>query len=118
MAYEEFMEALKEELLKKRAELRANIDNELNELRGEEGHHLADMEDLASDTSDSSAAFQILELEAAEFEEIDLALEKIDEGTYGLCEECGETIGLERLKALPFATLCIDCKRREERFRR
>jgi RNA polymerase-binding protein DksA len=46
---------------------------------------------------------------------IDAALKKIEDGTYGTCESCGEPIGEERLEAMPWATLCIDCKRREER---
>jgi len=42
------------------------------------------------------------------------ALARIEDGTYGKCEECGETIGLERLKARPVTTLCIDCKSLQE----
>jgi len=45
---------------------------------------------------------------------IDAALRRIAAGTYGTCENCGEPIGEERLEAMPWATLCIDCKRREE----
>ena len=45
--------------------------------------------------------------------EIDAALERIDAGTYGNCANCGAEIPTERLEALPYATLCIDCKRRE-----
>lgn len=43
-------------------------------------------------------------------EEIDRALEKLDAGTYGVCEKCGENIPKERLKALPYASLCVRCK--------
>jgi DnaK suppressor protein len=46
---------------------------------------------------------------------IDGALERLDAGTYGKCESCGQQISGERLEALPYATKCIDCKRREER---
>ena len=42
------------------------------------------------------------------------AIDRIDDGTYGKCEECGEIIGLERLKARPVTTLCIDCKSLQE----
>ena len=45
--------------------------------------------------------------------EIDAALERIDAGTYGTCANCGAEIPTERLEALPHATLCIECKRRE-----
>jgi DnaK suppressor protein len=46
----------------------------------------------------------------ASVEEIDKALAKIDAGTYGVCEKCGENIPKERLKALPYAALCVKCK--------
>jgi RNA polymerase-binding protein DksA len=47
--------------------------------------------------------------------EIDAALARIDAGTYGICVRCGKPIGQERLEALPWATLCIDDKRKQER---
>ena len=46
----------------------------------------------------------------AAVEEIDRALEKMDVGTYGVCEKCGEKIPKERLRALPYASLCVKCK--------
>jgi DnaK suppressor protein len=46
---------------------------------------------------------------------IDAALGRIDAGTYGQCVNCGAQIPEERLEAMPWATLCIDCKRKEER---
>jgi RNA polymerase-binding protein DksA len=46
---------------------------------------------------------------------IDAALERIDAGTYGTCMTCGRPIGDDRLEAIPYATQCIDCRRREER---
>jgi RNA polymerase-binding transcription factor len=46
---------------------------------------------------------------------IDAALARIDAGTYGICVNCGSQIAPERLEAMPWATLCIDCKRKEER---
>lgn len=46
----------------------------------------------------------------AAIEEIDRALEKMEKGTYGLCEHCGNPIAEARLEALPFAALCVSCK--------
>jgi DnaK suppressor protein len=46
---------------------------------------------------------------------IDAALRRIEDGTYGSCENCGKPISPERLEAMPWATLCIDCKRLAER---
>jgi DnaK suppressor protein len=47
--------------------------------------------------------------------EIDAALQRIDEGTYGTCVRCGTTIAEGRLEAVPYATMCIECKRLDER---
>ena len=47
--------------------------------------------------------------------EINAALRRIDEGTYGTCVRCGSTIAKERLEAMPYATMCIECKRVDER---
>lgn len=49
--------------------------------------------------------------------EVEAALERMDAGEYGTCANCGAAIERERLKALPYATLCMDCKRGEERRR-
>ena len=50
-------------------------------------------------------------------DQITRALRRIDEGSYGTCERCGQPIDAARVKALPHASLCLDCKRREERTR-
>ena len=52
----------------------------------------------------------ILQNSEAEIVDIDIALEKIENGTYGQCEECDGEIKIQRLKALPFARQCIECK--------
>jgi DnaK suppressor protein len=49
---------------------------------------------------------------AAALAEVDRALEKVDEGTYGLCDDCGQAISSERLEAMPSATLCVTCSAR------
>ena len=49
---------------------------------------------------------------AAALAEVDRALAKVDEGSYGLCDECGRPIGSERLEAIPAATLCVTCSAR------
>ncbi len=112
---EDFSKELRRMLIERREQIQGNINLELNDLKGAEGHHLADMEDLASDTSDEATAFRIIEIEQASLTQIEKALLLIEEGEYGKCEECGEPINLERLRALPFATTCVDCKRDQER---
>ena len=48
----------------------------------------------------------------AELEKVDAALRKVEDGTYGACASCGKAIGAERLEAIPWAPLCIDCARK------
>jgi DnaK suppressor protein len=52
---------------------------------------------------------------AAAIAEVDRALEKLDEGTYGTCDDCGRPIGAERLEAVPWAALCVDCAGKHSR---
>ncbi|HLE09236.1 MAG TPA: TraR/DksA family transcriptional regulator, partial [Thermodesulfobacteriota bacterium] len=53
--------------------------------------------------------------EREKLREIDKALERLNEEDYGVCEECGEPIGEERLRALPFTRVCVDCKSKSEK---
>ena len=71
--------------------------------------------DIATATFDREMASTLEENSTHVLAEIDAALARIDEGTYGVCVRCGEPIGRERLEALPWATLCIDDKRKQER---
>ena len=73
-----------------------------------------DPADRASLESDRSAILRIRDRERKLIAKIDAALERIEDGTYGRCEDCGEPIGVERLKARPVTTLCIDCKAAQE----
>jgi DnaK suppressor protein len=73
-----------------------------------------DPTDRASLESDRNATLRIRDRERKLINKIEEALQRIADGTYGLCEECGEAIGVERLKARPVTTLCIDCKNVQE----
>jgi DnaK suppressor protein len=70
--------------------------------------------DRAALESERNATLRIRDRERKLIAKIDAALERINSGTYGICEECGEQIGVERLKARPVTTLCIDCKADQE----
>ncbi len=76
------------------------------------------MAERGSDNFAQSLMVRILQDCDAEVCDINRALQRIDEGTYGQCESCGGSIGHRRLKALPFARLCIECKQEEERLPR
>lgn len=58
--------------------------------------------------------YKFLEMKYKEYKSIADAFRKLDAGTYGTCEECGNEIDEKRLKVIPFARLCIDCKRKQE----
>ena len=57
----------------------------------------------------------MIEVEARELGAIDEAIARMDQGTYGKCDGCGKSIPLTRLRAIPYATDCIDCRRSAER---
>ena len=71
--------------------------------------------DVATYTLDREIDYTLEENEGRVLAAIDGALERIENGTFGICRSCGQEIALERLEALPYTTQCIDCKRKEER---
>ncbi len=71
--------------------------------------------DQASSEYMQAFSFRLRGREKFLMDKIELALRKIDEGTYGVCEECEETIALKRLQARPEAPLCIGCKEAQEK---
>jgi DnaK suppressor protein len=73
-----------------------------------------DLVDWATAEREREIGLRIIEREAALRDEVMLALEKIDDGTYGVCESCDQEIESERLEAQPITSLCIQCKKREE----
>ena len=101
-------------LSQKKIALTNHLQTELSELEKPEKRHRTDLEEIASDTHDTDSLCEIMDIEASQIGQIDMALTKIDNGTYGICEDCGGEIPLTRLEALPFATQCVDCKRKAE----
>jgi DnaK suppressor protein len=80
----------------------------------EEKTNLPDPSDRATLESDRNFTLRIRDRERKLISKIREALERIEAGTYGICEECGEDISEQRLKARPVTTLCIECKKRQE----
>jgi DnaK suppressor protein len=70
--------------------------------------------DLALDASSDEISSQLAEVEARELANVDIAMQKMKQGNYGLCEACNKAIPLARLQVLPYATLCIKCQREAE----
>lgn len=74
----------------------------------------ADPADRATVESDRTFTLRLRERERYLIKKIQEALQRIEEGEYGICEDCGEEIGVPRLKARPVTTLCIHCKSKQE----
>ena len=113
------LESRRSELLELRSRLSAaaehveHADENGGELSSSAGdQHIADH---ASETFDRELDESLEENAAQVLREIEVALARIDEGTYGTCSVCGREIPEERLAAIPYATLCIDDKRKQER---
>jgi len=80
-----------------------------------DANDLPDEMDLASSEYIQSFEFRLRGREKSLLSKLDLALKKIDDGTFGICEMCDEPIGKKRLEARPETSLCIKCKEDQER---
>ena len=116
-------EALKKALIAERERLSreiAGLDADLSESledSSEESPYDQHLAETAGVTLDREIDLTLEENAQAAIAQIDRALRKIEGGNYGDCDKCGKPIGEERLNVAPFATLCIECKRLEERGR-
>lgn len=102
-------------LLEKKEEILRNAKRTLNEDMILDQDDLPDEMDLASSEYLQSFAFRLRGREKTFLKKIDHALLKIDDGSFGICEECEELISVKRLEARPETTLCIRCKEDQER---
>ena len=107
------------ELQRKLADNIGHLRNDALKSAGETVDYLSDvpaehLADRASDNFVRDLMIGVLEDSDAELCDVNLALEKIEAGAYGLCENCSHKIARKRLRALPFARLCIACKQEEE----
>ena len=95
-----------------------NIHNEhpgtISDESGEEAVYDNHLADTATDTYDRELDYTLEENSEHVLSEIEAALKRIEDGTYGRCSNCGRQIPEERLEARPYATLCIDCQRQRE----
>jgi len=114
--------AYKELLLNLRARLRGDVsqmaDATLKKSRSEANGDLSTMPihmaDMGSDNFEQEFTLSLMENEGVTLEQIESSLERIEEGTYGQCEECGVKIPKARLNAIPYAILCIRCAEQQE----
>jgi DnaK suppressor protein len=77
--------------------------------------NIGDLVDQAGDERDRELSLLLTGRDKEKLTAINEALEKLDEGTYGVCEECGEKIGEGRIKVMPLAKLCVSCQSKLEK---
>jgi RNA polymerase-binding protein DksA len=105
-----------------RARLRGDVsqlaDEALRRSRQDSSGNLSNMPihmaDVGTDNFEQDFTLSLLEREGGTLQRIEDALHRLEEGTFGLCQECGQVIPKPRLKAIPYATHCLDCARKQE----
>lgn len=102
-------------LVQKKSALLKNAQRTLSEDMALDADDLPDEMDLASSEYLQSFTFRLRGREKTFIKKIDHALNKLDNGTFGICEQCEEPISLKRLEARPETTLCIRCKEDQEK---
>ena len=107
------LELFRKQLLQKQQEILTDAGKTMSEMT-DQTTNVPDPNDRATLESGRSFELRIRDRERRLLTKIDEAIGRIDEGSYGVCEDCGEEIGLKRLEARPVTTLCIDCKTIQE----
>jgi len=103
------IEGIKKKLIERKKELEEGLA-ELYQDKGITGEHGQDVGDLAQSMSLETLKTSLQDTEIAEYNRIRQALSMIDEGTYGMCIDCGEPVSEKRLKLFPNATRCLMCQ--------
>jgi DnaK suppressor protein len=110
-----FMAALQKQLLDMKAKLLEEMELESKAEREGNKDEGLDTYDLASEERDREISFFLSDRERSKVKNIDDALERMEEGSFGVCDACGLEIAEERLMAMPFTRLCRDCQQNQER---
>ncbi len=117
MARRDALLRLHKSLLSRRSDIRKKLADELDGLRNlKNPDATGDSADVAFESGTEEMASQLAELDARELHQIERALQRLKQGTYGVCEACGCKIPVGRLNALPYTTLCIACQREMEKY--
>lgn len=105
--YRDLLDEQKEALRRQLADMGADPD-QINTVDGLDFDF--GFADSAQSTAERNKVLAVIERLRENLHDVDLALEKIEKGTFGICERCGEPINPERLEAIPYARLCMKCK--------
>jgi len=109
------LESFNNKLLDRRVQIEKNLRGTSSELDGMRDLELNDEADYAAASTETIIDSAILVQQHKELNEIEFALDKIRQGTYGTCEMCEEEIGLPRLEVKNFARFCITCREINEK---
>ena len=115
MARKEAMAKMRQVLITRRDALRKALAGDISLLKELREQSSGDVVDFALDSAQDEINSQLAEVESRELSNIEMALEKMREGSYGKCEGCNDNIPLVRLQALPYASYCINCQQEMER---
>ena len=110
-----FMADLRQQLIEMKAKLLEEFELESKAEREGNKDEGLDTYDLASEERDREISFILSDREHTKIKNIDDALERIEDRSYGICDACGLEIAEERLTAMPFTRLCRDCQQDRER---
>ncbi len=116
MARKDAILSMRQILIMRRDALRTALAGDLSLLKELRAQTAGDVVDAALDSAQDEISSQLAEVESRELASIENALERMREGQYGICEGCACSIPMARLNALPYATLCIDCQREQEKY--
>jgi DnaK suppressor protein len=117
MARSDALLRLHKTLLTRRTDILKKLADEMNNLRTSRSAPAGgDSADAAFEAGSDEMSSQLAELDSRELGQIERALLRLKQGTYGVCEGCGKKIPVGRLNALPYTTLCIECQREMERY--
>jgi DnaK suppressor protein len=114
MARKDSILKLRDLLVKRRDALRKALAGDLSMLKSLREQTGGDVVDAALDAVQDEISSKLAEVESRELASIEVALERMRTGAYGVCDICGGKIPLARLNALPYATNCIECQRASE----
>ncbi|TWT74786.1 TraR/DksA family transcriptional regulator [Allorhodopirellula solitaria] len=114
MSRKESLQKLRVTLIRRRDALRKALAGDLSLLSELHQQRTGDALDAAADTVQDELNSQLVEVESQELVEIEEAIAKFQQGNFGDCEDCGKPIPLNRLRAIPYASDCIECRRKAE----
>ena len=110
-----FLKNVREKLLEMRRQTMREISNDLQQGREGAKDEGMDTYDLASEERDREISFILTDRERERLQAIQEALERVEDGSYGICESCEMEIAPARLEALPFTRLCVTCQAEREK---